>query len=113
MLSARASVEFTAEGFYLDSAGPSQSQVSLAHALILEQLVAGPGEDDAPRLQNEAPVRDPKRVLRVLLHEQHRDSLAVDLLHDPEHLLHQQRCQPEPPLARHQKPWAPPPTPAA
>src|SRR2546427_510472 len=65
---------------------------------------AGVGEHDASRLQAVATLGDPQRRLRALFHEQDRDPLGVECLHDLDHALDIQRRQAERRLVEHEEP---------
>ena len=52
-----------------------------------------PSKNDAARLQNVGAIGDGERHLRVLLNQQHRHALLLELLDDLENLRHQNRRQ--------------------
>src|SRR5438132_10946306 len=53
----------------------------------------GAAEQDAPGLDNVRAVRDLERAQRVLLDQQNRDAIVVDLLDDVEDGVHHLRCK--------------------
>src|SRR5205814_3027304 len=62
----------------------SLAEIGLAHEVGAEELGGGVVQHDAPGLDDVAPVRHAERHPRVLLHEQDRRPLTVDLLDDAE-----------------------------
>src|SRR5262249_32696058 len=70
------------------------SEVSLADDVRAEQAGPGIGEHDPAGLDHVAAVRHSERHARVLLHEQDRRPLGIDIPDDPEDRLDQDRRQP-------------------
>src|SRR5712691_2652980 len=60
------------------------AEVGLAHEVGAEQRSGGVVEHDAPGLDDVAPMRHAERHPRVLLDEQDRRPLTIDVLHDAE-----------------------------
>src|SRR5204863_7466099 len=82
-----------------DGAAPARAasglaEVRLANLLVRLQRGRVVGEDDAPRLEHVAAVRRVERHQRVLLDEQDRRPLLVDLLDDVEDSLDEDRREP-------------------
>ncbi|CAN4008483.1 hypothetical protein BFDFBN_BFDFBN_18075, partial [Dysosmobacter welbionis] len=69
------------------------AEIRLFDLLIGQQLRAGAGHGDVPRLQHIGQVRDLQGHVGVLLDQQYRHALAVDLPDDGEDVLHHQRRQ--------------------
>src|SRR5262249_9175978 len=87
------------------------AEVGLAHEIGAQQRGGRVLQHDAPGLDHVASVGDLQRHPRVLLDEQDRRALAVDVLHDAEDRLHQDRREPHRRLVeqqqarpRHQRP---------
>src|SRR2546425_3252637 len=70
------------------------TEVGLPHHLVGAQPLRAIGEDDLAGLQDVAAIRDGEGHGRVLLDEQDRGALLVDVADDLEDRLHQDRCEP-------------------
>src|SRR5260221_1259914 len=70
-----------------------------------EQLLAGAGLHDRAGLEDVRAVCDLERLRRVLLDEEDRDALRVDLADDLEVRLDEDRREPERGLVEHQELW--------
>src|SRR5258708_4641619 len=68
-----------------------------------EQLLAGAGLHDRPGLEHIAAVGDLERLRRVLLDQEDGDALRVDLAHDLEDRLDEDRREAERRLVEHQE----------
>ncbi len=64
------------------------AQVRGAHLRVAQQLLARAGHGDDARLHDVAAVGDRQRAAGVLLDQQHRHALGVDVAHDLEDLVH-------------------------
>jgi hypothetical protein len=62
-----------------------------------------PSSEYAPLLEEVRVVGDGEREPRVLLHEEHRDPLAIQALDDPEDLFHDHRREPQGRLVHHEQ----------
>src|SRR5581483_715546 len=70
------------------------AEIELLDVLIVAQLVRGAVEHDLALINDVAMACDRQRGARVLLDQQDGDAeVAIDLLDDREHLLHQERRQ--------------------
>src|SRR5258708_36984292 len=77
-------------------------QVGFLHFLRREELLARPGLHYHARLQHIAAMRDLERLGGVLLDQQHRRALGVDLANDLEDCFDQDRCKAERRFCAHQ-----------
>ena len=77
------------------------AEIRLFDLLIGQQLRAGAGHGDVPRLQHIGQVRDLQGHVGVLFDQQYRHALAVDLPDDGEDVLHHQRRQAQGRLIQH------------
>src|SRR2546423_11671676 len=69
------------------------AQVSLLDLGISPEGGTGAAEEDAPGLDDVGAVRDLERAQRVLLDQQDRDAIVMDLLDDVEDGVHHLRLQ--------------------
>src|SRR6266446_2403798 len=82
---------------------PSHAEVRALHVLVVEEVAAGSGEHDAAVLEHVAAPGQGQRLAGVLLDQQDRGALVVDLADDPEDLLHDPRGQLERGLVQYQQ----------
>jgi hypothetical protein len=82
----------------------AKPEVELAHVLVLTQHAGRLVHHDLARLEDVAVVRDRECHVRVLLHEQHRGPLSIDLNDQVADLLHDERCEPERRFVEQQQP---------
>src|SRR5579884_738027 len=78
------------------------AQVGGEERLVAQQLLGWPFAHQGPRLQKVHPVRQPRHVVRVLVHQQDRQPGALDLVDRVVHLLDHQRRQAQRGLVDHQ-----------
>src|SRR5689334_15848139 len=80
-----------------DHAQPKESspEIGLAYLGAARELVGPAGGDHASLREHVAVVGDGQRLVHVLLDQEHGDAASVDLAHDIEILLDQERRQPE------------------
>src|SRR6266550_7752249 len=69
------------------------AEVSFLDLGISPEGGTGAAEEDAPGLDDVGAVRDLERAQRVLLDQQDRDAVVVDLLDDVEDTVHHLRCK--------------------
>src|SRR6185295_6355928 len=79
------------------------AEVGLPDRLVLDQVARGPGQDHVARLEHVAAVGDRQRLEGVLLDQQDRRALLVDLLDRREHLLDEDRREAERGLVEQQQ----------
>src|SRR5690348_978913 len=79
----------------------SKAEIGLAHALVVQELGAGAGEDDTPVLEHVSAARDLERDGDVLLDEQDGDAALVQHMDGMQHLLHDERREAKRGLVEH------------
>ena len=69
------------------------TQISFLHLIIIHHILRIPTQNDLPRLKHIRLIRDRKRLLRILLDQENRHTVAVDTLDNVKHLIHIDRRQ--------------------